>query len=534
MTAADLAVVEDRVHTLDPAQPRATAVAVREGRILAVGDDATVRAYCDRHTQIIDGRGLALVPGLVDAHIHPFMGAERTQGADLTGVTTLHELHDALIAERRRCGPDAWIRGWGLTFELFSETGIHSSLIEEAVGGQPAFLGFFDGQTAVVSPAALAAAKITGPVAFEDQSAVVCRDGVPTGELQEWGAIALVQQVMPEPTDDERYGWYVDALRRMNRVGLTGLHAMDGSPAEFELLRRLEAAGDLSVRMVMPLWQKPDMTLDEMQAQLPLRGEHGHLWRGSVAKFFIDGVVESGTAWLIDPDTRGECRLPYWPDPRAYTQAVALFAGAGFQCVTHAVGDRAVRCALDAYRAAGAAPGVRHRIEHIEQLQDADLPRFAAEQVVASMQPLHMHAFRPDGSDEWGSRVGPERRVRAFRCADLRRSGAILALGSDWMVANFDPRIGMAWARLRRPGGQPERAPVLPEQALTPTETLEGYTIEAARAISEEHLSGRIRVGYRADLTAFAEDPVDLDADELPELPVLMTIVDGRVVHRTA
>ncbi|MDP9367554.1 MAG: amidohydrolase [Chloroflexota bacterium] len=534
MAAADLAVLGADVRTLDPERPSATAVTVRDGRIVEVGDDAKVRSHCDRRTEIVDGRGMAVVPGLVDAHIHPFMGAERTQGADLTGVTTLDELRASLVAERRRCGPNAWIRGWGLTFELFSETGIHGSLIEEAVGGQPAFLGFFDGHTAVVSPAALAAAGITGPVSFEDQSAVVCNDGVPTGELQEWGAIALVQNVMPRPTADERYGWYVDALRRMNRVGLTGLHAMDGSPADFDLLRRLEAAGDLTVRMVMPLWQKPETSLDEMRAQLPLRDERGRLWRGGVAKFFIDGVVEAGTAWLEEPDTRSECRLPYWPDPRAYAEAVALFAGAGFQCVTHAVGDRAVRCVLDAYRAAGAAPGVRHRIEHIEQLQDADLPRFAAEHVVASMQPLHMHAFRPDGSDEWGSRVGSKRRARAFRCADLRRSGAILALGSDWMVANFDPRIGMAWARLRRPGGQPNRAPLLPEQALTPTETLEGYTIEAARAISEDDRSGRVRVGYRADLTAFADDPVDIDADALPELPVLLTIVDGRVVHRSA
>ncbi len=534
MATADLAVLRTRVRTLDPDRPRATALAVREGRIVAVGDDATVRAHCDRRTEIIDGRGLALVPGLVDAHIHPFMGAERTQGADLTGVTTLDELRDALVAERRRCGPNTWIRGWGLTFEVFSDTGIHGALIEEAVGGQPAFLGFFDGHTAVVSPAALAIAGITGPVTFEDQSAVVCRDSVPTGELQEWAAIALVQNVMPDPTADERYGWYVDALQRMNRVGLTGLHAMDGSPTDFALLRRLEAAGELTVRMIMPLWQKPDMTLDDMRAQLPLRGEHGKLWRGGVAKFFIDGVVESGTAWLDEPDARGQCQMPYWPDPRVYAEAVALFAGAGFQCVTHAVGDRAVRCALDAYRAAGAAPGVRHRIEHIEQLQDVDLPRFAAEHVVASMQPLHMHAFRPDGSDEWGTRVGPERRDRAFRCADLRRSGAVLALGSDWMVANFDPRIGMAWARLRRPGGKPDRAPVLQEQALTASEALEGYTVEAARAISEGDRSGRIRVGFRADLTAFADDPVDLDADTLPELPVLMTIVDGRVVHRAA
>jgi predicted amidohydrolase YtcJ len=535
MTAATLAILGAHIRTLDPHRPMASAVAMRDGVIVEVGDDATVRAACDATTEIIDGRGLAIVPGLTDSHFHPFWGAEATRGADLTRVRTPDELRAALAAEREKVGPDAWIIGWGLVFEVFEETGIRGDVFDAAIGGQPAFLAFFDGHTAVVNEAALRLGGVTGRETFQDNSEVVCdADGRPTGELREAAAMELVRRAMPEPTAAERYRWYVEAMKQWNAVGLTGVHAMDGSPATFDLLRELEGNGDLTVRMVVPLWQKPEMTLDEMREQLPLRDERGRLWRGGVAKFFIDGVTETGTAWLYEPDTLGEGTKPFWPDPDYYAQAVKLFAEAGFQCATHAVGDRAVRCALDAYRAAGAAPGVRHRIEHIEQLVDEDLPRFAAQGVVASMQPLHMAAYRPDGSDAAQSRLGPERRARAFRCQDLRCSGAILALGSDWMVAPFDPRIGMAWARLRRPGGEPDFVPVLPEQALTPLQALEGYTSEAARAISEEHLSGRIAPGYRADLTAFAEDPVECDADDLVRLPVCLTVVDGRVVHRLA
>jgi predicted amidohydrolase YtcJ len=533
VTAADLAILGARIRTLDPDLPHATAIAIRDGTILAVGDETAIRTYCDARTDLVDGRELAIVPGLTDSHFHPFWGAEATQGADLTRVRTVEQLRDALAAERQRVGPDGWVHGWGLVFEVFAETGIRGDLFADAVAGQPAYVGFFDAHTAVVTPAALARAGVTGRETFDDASTVVCDErGIPTGELRENGAINLVRAAIPVPTAAERYRWYVDAIRQWNAVGLTAIHAMDGTPATFDLLRELEGNGDLTIRIVSPLWQKPETTFDEMRAQLPLVNERGRRWRGGVAKFFIDGVIETGTAWLCEPDTKGDGLIPFWPDPARYAEAVRLFAQAGFQCATHAVGDRAVRCALDAYQAAGGTPGIHHRIEHIEQLTDADLPRFVKQDVVASMQPLHMAAYRADGTDEAQSRLGPERRLRAFRTGDLRRTGATVALGSDWMVAPFDPRIGMAWARLRRPGGEADVAPVLPHQALSPLETLAGYTTAPAYTVSEDHCAGRLIPGYRADLTAFAADPVDCSADELPDLSVVITIVDGGVVYR--
>jgi hypothetical protein len=511
----------------------ASAVAISGGTITAVGDEADVRDLIGPETEFIDGRDLAVVPGLTDSHFHPFWGAIATQGVDLTQALTLDDLRALLRTERARVGPDAWVIGWGLTFEMFQETGIRGDTFEEAVGGGLAYLRFFDGHTGVASPAAIRAAGVTGRETFPDFATVVVDgQGVPTGELREGGAMALVTRAIPEASDETRYGWYLDAMKRWNAVGLTGIHAMDGSPETYDLLRTMEDRGDLSIRMIVPLWQQPEFTFDCMRDQLRHRDDSGELWRGGVAKFFIDGVIESGTGWLIEPDTKGMGTEPFWPDPAKYQEAVRIFAEAGFQCVTHACGDMAVRCALDAYERSGAATGVRHRIEHIEILSDEDLPRFARLGVTASMQPLHMNAFDPDGSDEWSLRAGPERRTQAWRTRDLLNSGATLALGSDWMVAPFDPRIGMAWARSRRPAGMRSRGLINGEQALTGLEALQGYTTGAARAVSEEHLSGKIKVGYRGDLTAFAADPVDCDPDALVDLPVLLTVVNGRVVHR--
>jgi predicted amidohydrolase YtcJ len=527
--APDLIIVGARIRTLDPSRPFASAVAARDGLVVAVGDDAEIRSLADSRTEVVDGARLHVVPGLTDSHIHPFMGAIRTRGADLTKARTIDDVRAAMAAERERVGPGAWVRGWGCTYDPWQEHGLRGDLFDEAVGGQPAYIGIFDGHTAIANPKALELAGIDGPREFEEASFIVCdADGTPTGELQEWAAISLVRAAMPEPTDDEKYALFVETFRRFNRLGLTALHAMDGTPADLDVLRRMEENGDLTCRVVQPMLVSPDMDRSDWEPLLAQQGAKGRRWQCTAAKFFIDGVIDTGTGWLLAPDSHGAGTLPFWPDPAYYSEAVARFAGAGFQCITHAVGDAAVRCALDAYKAAGAAPGVRHRIEHIELVDDADLPRFAAEGVVASHQPLHMQWFHPS----WAERVGPERAKKAMRTRSLLDSGATLALGSDWMVATEDPRVGMAWAQLRRLGGQPDLELVTPEEALTPLQVLEGYTTGAAATVGAADVAGRIAPGFRADFTAFAEDVVECGGDAIVDLPVLLTVVDGQVVHR--
>jgi predicted amidohydrolase YtcJ len=533
MSKIDLALVGARVRTLDPERPAAAALAIADGEIVAVGSEAEIREL-GAAAETIDLHGAVVVPGLTDSHIHALQGALETRGADLRDLASLEDVRAAVAAERQRCAPGQWVLGFGVEYGVFRESGIRGDLFEDVVEGSPALLTFMDLHTALATPRALELAGVTGPQTFSENAEIVCEEGAPTGELREWAAVATVERALPQLTDAKRYALHAAALGEHAAAGLTGGHVMDGTLATHDVLRELEANGDLVQRFVVPFTIVPESEHDDWAELLPHRDAQGRRWRAGVAKFFIDGVIDAGTGWLYEPDSEGEGRLPFWPDPSHYRRAVATFAKAGFQCATHATGDRGVREALDAYREVGAAPlRGRHRIEHIETLQPQDLPRFAAEGVVASMQAQHMLWCEPDRSDNWSRRLGAERSApgRAFPIRSLRESGALVALGSDWPVARFDPRLGLSAARLRRPPGERDHRSY-DDEALDGFAALEGYTTTAAATIGEQERLGRIRPGFAADLTVFADDPVECDPDDLPELPVVLTVVDGDVVHR--
>ncbi len=531
--SADLILTGGIVRTLDSERPVASAVAISDGVFVAVGSDQEVLELAGAGTERVELDGAAVVPGITDSHTHALPNAGFTGGIDLSAARTLDEIRSQLAAERARCGPESWIIGWGVDYNVFAHTGIHGSLLEEAAGGGPALLRFMDFHTAVATPRALALAGVQGPRQFDVHAEVVCVGGRPTGELRESAAVQLVQAAAPEPTPEQIYATAAGNLRRLAAAGITATHLMDGTLPRLDMLRELEANGDLRLRCVSSFWIHPDTPREQWQEYLVRREVRGRRWRGGVAKFFIDGVIDAGTGWLYEADSEGEGLEPFWPDPGRYRELVALFAEHGFQCVTHACGDRAVREALDAYRAAPRVHGVHHRIEHIETLQPHDLPRFAAESVIASMQPQHLLWCQPDRSDNWSRRLGPERCARAFPVRSLLESGAMLTFGSDWPVAPFDPRAGMAAARLRRAPGEPGREPY-DDQSISAFAALEGYTTWPARSVGHGHCQGRIRPGFWGDVTVFAEDPVLCQADDLPDDPVLLTVVDGEIVHRSA
>jgi len=529
MTEVDLALVNGRLRTLDSQRPQATALAIAAGTITAVGGDDAIRELCGSQTRVIDLDGAAAMPGLIDSHMHPFKGAVGARGADLLDAHTLDDVLGALAAERAKCAPGEWVQGWGLDYNVFAQTGISSTVIDDAVGGAPAALTFMDFHTLLASSSALEVAGVDGPRQFAEHAEVVCVGGRPTGELRENAAMDLVRGAMPEPTPEQELQLCADHLRRLAAVGLTGTHAMDGTLETLELLRELESRGDLVTRILTPFTIEPDTPEEMWEAYARAGGEHGRRWRAGVAKFFIDGVIDSGTGWLVEPDSEGDGQASFWPDVDRYRRAVAFFASRGFQCVTHATGDRGVREALDTYAQAGAAPGVRHRIEHIETLQPSDLPRFAAQGVVASMQAQHMMWLDPERRDNWSRRLGDDRCDRAFLTRSLLESGATIALGSDWPVARYDPREGMAAARLRRPPGHADRAPY-DDQALNGLQALQGYTTGAALTGGVGERLGRLAPGYLADVTVMAQDPVKADADALVTTPVRLTVVDGEIV----
>ncbi|HET6506450.1 MAG TPA: amidohydrolase [Baekduia sp.] len=526
----DLALVNGRVRTLDPDRPAATAIGIKDDRIAVVGDARDV-AGAD---ETIDLKGAAVVPGLTDSHVHPFLGALDARGVDLLDVHTLDGVRAAVAAERARCAPGQWVLGFGLDYNAFADSGIGGELIADAAGGGPALLTFIDFHTALATPRALELAGIDGPRRFDEHAEVVVDDaGRPTGELREMGAMRLARAAMPALTDAEVYAFNKGNLERFAAAGLTGVHGMDGTVASLDTLRELEANGDLRTRIVMPFWSNPDTPEETWEEYARHRDARGARWRAGVAKLFIDGVIDTGTAWLVEADREGDGLAPFWPDPDRYARAVAFFASHGFQVVTHACGDRGVREALNAYRKSGAAPGIRHRIEHIETLQPDDLPRFAAEDVIASMQAQHMMHLSPDRDDNWSRRLGAERTApgRAFPIRSLIASGATVTLGSDWPVARFDWREGMGAARLRRPPGETGRA-AYDDQAIDALTALEGYTVRPAETTNMADRLGALKPGHLADVTVLGADPVDTAADDLPAVPTVATIVGGEVVYR--
>ncbi|QNS06610.1 amidohydrolase [Streptomyces xanthii] len=522
MPQADLLLTDTRIRTLNPHQPEATALAVKDGRIAALGDTATLtRDWSGPGTERLSLAGATVTPGFVDSHSHPVWGLQMSAGADLTGVQDLDALRAALRSAPRI---DGWVIGWGLDHNAFGGRPVHHGLIEDVLDGAPAFLRLYDGHSALASTAALAAAQVTGPREFAQRAEIVCdAEGRPTGHLIEHAAMDVVDAVVPRLSYEKRRAGLVDLLKGMAATGLTGAHVMDG--ADLELLAAVEQDTDLPLRLTVAPWCMPGVDQDGLDELIALQKRGGRDWRVGAVKFFMDGTVEGGTAWLEQADCHGRGTDAFWPDPQAYSDAVRTLHAAGVRTATHAIGDAAVRHALDTIEALGASGRDAHRIEHIETVPDDTLPRFAALGVAASMQPPHTAYTKGDHSDEWSQRLGAERAGRAWRTRDLRDAGAVLALGSDWPIAHFDARRVLAMARV------PEGAAGA-GQGLSGLEALEGVTSHAAIASGEAHLGGRIEVGLRADLTVLGLDPVLAPADELAQAPVRLTTVGGRIVHR--
>ncbi|MFG2876022.1 amidohydrolase [Streptomyces sp. NPDC048337] len=524
MPAPDTVLTGARVRTLDPARPEARAVAVRGGEIVAVGDEADVRDWRGPGTEVIELHGATLTPGLTDAHSHPVWGIEMATGTDLSAVRDLDQLRAALRTADRTRG---WVVGYGLDHNAFGGRPVDRSLIEEALDGAPAFLRLYDGHSALVSGAALQAAGITGPRAFAQRSEIVCdAEGRPTGHLVEHAAMALVGALVPKPSYAERRTRLVGLLGDMAATGLTGAHVMDLGDGDVPaLLATVEYEGDLPLRLRLAPWCMPGATDEDLDELIELQGRGGRHWQVGGVKFFMDGTVEGGTAWLEHADCHGQGTDAFWPDPEAYAHAVRILDAAGVRTATHAIGDAAVRHVLDTVASLGGQARMRHRIEHIETVPDDQLKRFGELGVIASMQPPHTAYTRADHTDEWSKRLGGDRAARAWRCRDLRDAGAVLALGSDWPIAHHDARQVLATAR--SPLGAASAGP-----ALTGLMALEGLTSHAALAAGEQRVAGRIAPGYRADLTAFAVDPVTAPPDELAGAPVRLTMSGGRITHR--
>jgi predicted amidohydrolase YtcJ len=516
------------VWTGDPARPWAQALAVRGPLVSAVGADAEVRRHAGPRTEIVDLGGRLVTPGFNDAHLHLLVLDE----ADLDGAASVAEFQDRLREYAKAHPERPWITGRGWGYGAFPEGGPTAALVDAVVADRPVFLADRDGHSALANTRALAAAGVTRETP-DPENGVVVRgaDGAPTGLLKE-SAMRLVGSHVPEPTEDEQYRALRLRLDQAASFGLTS--AQNASAIPTSLLERALAEGALKVRLYVSLPMRADLPPDELARYRDLRARHqGPLLKFGAVKGFLDGVIDARTAAMLAPYTRGGTGQLNWTD-EALAKTVAFYDREGFQIRLHACGDRAIRQGLDAIEAAAAAnrtTGRRHRIEHAEVPDPADIPRFRTLGVLASTQ---AYFASPDQTtlENYAPLLGPERASRANAFGRFDAAGVRQAFGSDWPVFPMRALYGMYAAVGRRtPGGTPAGG-WFPENRIPVEAALAHFTRDAAYASFEEDLKGTLAPGRRADFVVLSEDVTAGPPETLLSARVLLTVMDGRDTHR--
>jgi hypothetical protein len=536
---ADLVLLHGRVFTAEPEAPLAEAVAVREGRLVAVGKDAVVEALKGPATTVVDLGGRLVVPGFIDAHIHLLEGALSLDRVDLAGAPDVAQVQARIKSWSEANPRKAWVLGGGWAYSSFPGGLPTRRQLDAVVVNRPAFLDAYDGHTGWANSRALALAGITKATKDPEGGTIVRdpRTGEPTGALKE-SARDLVSAKVPEPSGVERYQALLKGLGLLAASGLTSVEdagLLSGDPAaDLALLDGLRKEGKLTVRVTAAIRVRPEKPADDVALAKKLAARYSDPWLRVVGvKLFVDGVVEARTAAMLEPFVGGGTGLPNWT-AEALRDAVVAADTEGLQVFLHAIGDRGVRMALDAHEAALRANGRldrRGRIEHIENLDPQDLGRFKPLGVIASMQPLHAE---PNANllGVWAPNVGPEREARGFRWASLEAAGARLVFGSDWPVVTPDVLQGLYCAVTRKtregapPGGWH------PEQAVSIESALRHYTLDAAFASFEQGDKGSLAAGKRADLVVLSENVLVGPPESLQKARVLLTVVDGKVVYR--
>jgi predicted amidohydrolase YtcJ len=549
-SAADLVFTGGPVHTVDPARSWATAVAVRAGRIIAVGPERDVKDLIGAGTEVVDLSGRLLLPGFQDAHVHPVFGGATMRKCDLHALHTAQE-YVAAVADYARTRPEQrWITGGGWSMDAFPGGAPTKDLLDAVVPGRPVALPNRDGHGMWVNSRALEEAGISRetPDPFDGR---IERDehGEPTGMLQE-GAAGLVHAVIPPPTPADLTDGLLAGQAYLHSFGITAwqdawVGTMFGNGDNFQTYLDAARSGALTARVSAALWWDREAGLEQLDMFRQRRAEAeavgGRLRAGSI-KIMLDGVAENHTAALLDPyldgcgcatDNRGLTFI----DPGRLGRYVCELDAAGFQVHFHALGDRAVRLALDAVEQARRTngPGGRHHLAHLQVVHPDDVKRFRQLGATANIQPLWA-AHEPQMDELTIPFLGEERSAWQYPFGSLSRAGATIAAGSDWSVSSPDPMLGIHVAVNRvEPGLSAEQfaaAKVFyPSERLELGQAIAAYTAGTAYVNHLDAVSGSIEVGKYADLVVLDRDPFDGPAHEIGQARVLRTYVEGALVH---
>jgi predicted amidohydrolase YtcJ len=535
---ADMILLHGTVYTLNAKQPWAHAVAIRGEKIVAVGDDAEIEMLRGPATKVIDAGGQLILPGFVDCHIHFLEGSISLGQAHLGRAKNPADIQRILREYAETHPGDGWILGGGWNYAMFGDENLpHKKYLDELFPNRPAFLVGYDGHTSWANSKALALAGIKRDTP-DPQNGSIVRDpksGDATGALKE-SAGSLVGKLIPKPTRREKLAALRTGFDWANENGLTRVHSAGGDFEEFALYDELRRDGNLTLRFTIAYFlNPPELRPKDLAAIEDARQKYTGDWLSAgVVKMMIDGVVESHTAAMLepytdDPSTKGKL---FW-EPDKYKAAVAELDKRGLQLFTHAIGDYAVRTALDAYEN---AENVNHtgdrrpRIEHIETITARDIPRFGKLGVIASMQPLHAYPDE-DTLRVWAGNNGPDRASRAWVWNSIAKAGGHLAFGSDWNVVTLDPWEGLQMAVTRQTTEGTPAGGWLPEERVTLAQAVEGYTLGAAYAGRREKTEGSIEPGKLADVIIVSQNIFEIDPHAIAKTKVVKTIVGGRVVY---
>jgi predicted amidohydrolase YtcJ len=551
-SAADLIVVNGRVLTMDEANPKAEAVAIKDGVLVALGDRASVEALKGPGTEVIDAGGATVLPGFIEAHMHLFSGAAELAHLQLGGVHGFEALRSAIQAYAEGRPQAKMLVAQGVDYTVLGDERVTRHHLDAILPDRAFCMAAPDHHTVWANTRALEMAGILhGRELGPGNEIVMGEDGLATGELREGEAFGPVQALAgetrvrlglstggepdPMPTAAER-AVDRDIMRRglawCARHGITSIQNMDGNLYQLELLAEIEAEEGLSCRVQVPFHYKNFMTLDMLDKASMMAERYDSEWLSSgMVKVFYDGVLDSWTAVMIEP----YADRPDWVgdplfSPERFAELAVAIDKRGLQIAVHSIGDGAVRAVLDGYEAAREANGARdsrHRVEHIEVIAASDVPRFAEMGVIASMQPPH-----PPGSmglplEPTVSRIGRGRWPLSYAWRTLKEAGAHVVFASDWPVSPIDPILGIQAAVVRKPWAETD-----PDQSFSLREALAAYTVEGAYAGFMEHRKGMLKPGYLADLVVLSADIEATAPEALHRVLAATTICGGKVTYR--
>ena len=536
---ADILIVHAKIYTVDEKQPWAQSLAIRKGKIVAVGSDEQVARYRGIGTTVVDAGGKLVLPAFTDCHVHLMDGGRSLGQINLEGAKDIQDIQKRLRVYFDQHPNAKWLLGRGWNYTMFgSETLPNKKYLDQLFPIIPVFLEGYDAHTFWANSRALALAGITNSTPNPPNGEIV-RDpvtGEATGALKEDPAADLIRKVIPKPTYVENLQALRAAIKWANQNGLARVHSA-GSDFEFlDLFQELRDDKQLTVRVhIAYKVNPPELRTEEVQSINAAHKKFHDEWiNADSAKFYLDGVVESHTAALLEPyaDDPSRKGALFW-DPEKYKAAVAELDRNDIQIFTHAIGDYAVRTALDGYQYAEEKnhdKNHRNRIEHIETISAADIPRFAKLGVIASMQPLHSYPDE-DTLAVWARNLGPDRASRAWMWKSIAQHGGHYAFGSDWPIVSLNPWEGIQTAVTRQTAEGKPAAGFVPSQRLSVAQAVEGYTIEAAYAGRLEKTEGSIEKGKVADVIMVDKNIFEIDPDSINATRVVLTIVGGRIVY---